>query len=144
MENFSTYEIVKIIHIISVIAWFAGLFYLPRLFVYHCTAVKGGEMDQTFMTMERKLLRIIMNPAMITTIITGLYMSYEIGFNQGWLHAKLTFVAILVYYHHLLGLYRKDFANHINKKSEKFYRILNEVPTILLIFIVTLVILKPF
>ncbi len=144
MENFSFYEIVKIIHIISLIAWFAGLFYLPRLFVYHTNAPKGSDMDHTFMTMERKLLRIIMNPAMITTIISGLYMAFDIGFEYGWLHAKLTFVAILAYYHHLLARYRKDFANHRNKKTEKFYRIINEIPTLLLVIIVTLVILKPF
>ncbi len=144
MADFNFYDIVKITHIISLIAWFAGLFYLPRLFVYHCKAKKGGELDSTLMIMEQKLLRIIMNPAMILTIITGLYLAYEIGFNQGWLHAKLTFVAILVHYHHLLAKYRKNFTKGENKKTEKFYRILNEAPTVLLIAIVSLVILKPF
>lgn len=144
MENFSFYDIVKILHIVSLISWFAGLFYLPRLFIYHCKATKNGEMDKNFIIMERKLLRIIMNPAMIVTLVTGIYLAYELGFNQGWLHAKLTFVLFLVFYHHLLGRYRKNFMNSKNTKSEKFYRIINEVPTILLIAIVALVILKPF
>ncbi len=144
MENFSSYEIAKILHIISIICWFAGLFYLPRLFVYHCSAKKGGELDKTFIIMERKLLRIIMNPAMILTIITGLYLANKVGFDQIWLHVKLTFVAILVLYHHLLAKYRKDFAKGENQKTEKFYRIINETPALILIIIVTLAIAKPF
>ncbi len=94
--------------------------------------------------MERKLLRYIMNPAMILVLIFGFYLASEIGFEFIWLHIKLTLVAILVIYHHLLSRWRKDFEKGQNKHSEKFYRIINEVPTILMIAIVALVILKPF
>ena len=144
MENFNFYEIAKIIHIISFVAWFAGLFYLPRLFVYHCQVDKIDKAYDLLATMERKLLRYIMNPAMICTILSGSYLIYQISFAHGWLHAKLTFVVILVIFHHALAKYRKNFANHANNKSEKFYRIINEVPTLLLIIIVTLAIAKPF
>lgn len=142
--EFEPYEIIKILHIIAVISWFAGLLYLPRIFVYHTQVPIGSDTDKIFQTMERKLFRYIMNPAMILTIAFGLYLADQIGFEFVWIHIKITLVAILVFYHHLLGRYRKNFANGKNKNSQKFYRIINEVPTILMIIIVALVILKPF
>lgn len=144
MENIDFYEIAKILHIIALICWFAGLFYLPRLFVYHVRVEKSSKTDLLFQEMERKLLRYIMNPAMILTIIFGLYMASIIGFEYIWLHIKLLFVTILVIFHHFLAKYRKNFANGTNQKSEKFYRLINEIPTFCLIFIVILVIIKPF
>lgn len=144
MEEIDLYEIIKILHIISLISWLAGLLYLPRIFVYHAAVSPNSETDKIFQTMERKLLRYIMNPAMILTFIFGLYLANEIGFEFHWLHAKITLVLILVFFHHLLGRWRKDFEKGQNKHSQKFYRIANEVPTVLMISIVTLVILKPF
>ena len=143
-EGIELYEIIKIIHIIAVISWFAGLLYLPRIFVYHSSVAAGSDSDKLLQTMERKLLRYIMNPAMIVAIACGFYLASEIGFEFVWLHIKLTLVAILVFYHHVLGKCRENFAAGKNKYSEKFYRIINEVPTVLMIAIVSLVILKPF
>ncbi len=144
MVEFDIYDIIKICHIVAVISWLAGLLYLPRIFVYHSKIEKNTQTDLIFQEMERKLLRYIMNPAMILTIIFGFYLAYEIGFSFIWLHIKITLVAILVFYHHFLGRCRRNFVNGCNKYSEKFYRIINEVPTILMIAIVALVVLKPF
>jgi len=144
LAEIEVYDIVKVFHTVAVIAWLAGLLYLPRIFVYHTQVAVGSETDKIFQTMERKLLRYIMNPAMILVFIFGLYLANEIGFEFHWLHAKLTLVAILVIYHHMLGRWRKDFERGTNKHSQKFYRIINEVPTVLMIAIVALVILKPF
>lgn len=138
------YLVIKSLHIISVIAWMAGMFYLPRLFVYHTRAVKGGELDETLKIMERKLLRIIINPAMILTFIFGFWLIHFTGFSSGWLHAKLTLVILLSAFHGFLSKCRKNFEKGQNKYSEKFYRIINEVPTVIMIAIVFLVILKPF
>lgn len=138
------YLIIKSLHIISVIAWMAGMFYLPRLFVYHTGAQKGGELDETLKIMERKLLRIIINPAMILTFIFGFWLIYYIGFSGGWLHAKIFLVLVLAGFHGFLAKCRKDFEKGENKRTEKFYRIINEVPTLLAIIIVFLVVLKPF
>lgn len=135
---------VKSLHIIAVISWISGLLYLPRIFVYHSKVEVGSEMDKTFQIMERRLLRFIMNPAMILVIILGLTLAYIMGFDYVWLHIKLTLVAGLVIFHHLLSKWRKNFEKGENKHSEKFYRIINEVPTILVIGIVFLVIFKPF
>lgn len=144
MEYFNLYDIAKILHIISVIAWFAGLFYLPRLFVYHCQVDKNSESSEIFKVMEKKLLNYIMTPAMISSLIFGFYMASIISFDFIWLHIKIFLVILLIGYQHFLSRCRKKFANNENKYSEKFYRIINEVPTILLIIIVSLVILKPF
>ena len=144
MAEIETYDIIKILHIVSVISWLAGLLYLPRIFVYHTQVAVGSESDKIFQTMERRLLRYIMNPAMILTLAFGLYLASEIGFEFVWLHIKLTLVAVLIIYHHLLSRWRKNFEKGQNKHSQKFYRIMNEVPTLLMIAIVTLVILKPF
>lgn len=134
---------IKAFHLISVIAWLAGLFYLPRLFVYHCRVV-GTPADELFQTMERRLLRIIMNPAMIAAWVFGGLLLTVQDWSQGWLHAKLTAVTIITVYHHLLGLWRKDFAAGRNRRPERFYRMVNEIPTLLMMAIVILVIVKPF
>ena len=144
MEEIELYDVVKILHIVAVISWMAGLLYLPRIFVYHTQVAPGSETDKIFQVMERRLFRFIMNPAMILVFIFGLYLASQIGFDLPWIHAKLTLVGILTFYHHLLGRWRKNFENGQNKHSQKFYRIINEVPTILMICIVALVILKPF
>lgn len=136
----------KAIHLIAVISWMAGLLYLPRLFVYHADAAIGSELSETFKTMERKLLRYIMNPAMIVTWVFGILMVYANPsvFQSGWMHAKLTAVVLITVYHHLLALWRKKFLADTNKRTAKFYRMMNEVPTVLMIAIVILVIVQPF
>ena len=135
----------KAFHVIAVIAWMAGMLYLPRLFVYHCEAQKGSIQSETFKIMERRLLKGIINPAMIVTWALGLYLAWEaFGFKGGWLHAKLMLVFLLSGIHgYLVGRVR-DFANDRNAKSARFYRILNEVPALLMVAIVILVIVKPF
>jgi putative membrane protein len=135
----------KALHVIAVISWMAGLLYLPRLFVYHAGAKPGSELSDTFKTMEQRLLRLIMNPAMIVVWITGPWLAYVQGvYVDGWLQAKVALVVGLTWYHHLLALWRKDFAQDRNTHSEKFYRMANEVPTILMAGIVILVVVKPF
>jgi putative membrane protein len=135
----------KALHVMAVIAWLAGLFYLPRLFVYHVGAKPGSELSDTLKTMELRLLRVIMNPAMIVVWITGPWLAYWQGvYVDGWLQAKVALVVMLTWYHHLLGAWRKDFAQDRNRRSAKFYRMANEVPTILMAGIVILVIVKPF
>jgi putative membrane protein len=140
------YDWIKAFHLIFVISWMAGLFYLPRLFVYHTELQSGSNEDKLFQTMERRLLRIIMNPAMILTLIFGIWLAQIYGFKNlgGWFHIKMTLVFIMVYFHHFLGKRRKDFEQGKNRYSAKFYRIINEVPTILMIAIVILAIVKPF
>ena len=144
MEEY--YLWIKSLHLIFVISWMAGLFYLPRLFVYHCEIKIGSKEDALFQTMERRLLRIIMLPAMILSIIFGLWVAQIYGFKNlgGWFHIKMTLVLIMLYFHHFLGRRRKDFENGKNKYSAKFYRIINEVPTLLMVAIVILAIVKPF
>lgn len=144
MESY--YLIYKSLHIISFVAWFAGLFYLPRLYVYHVTAKKGGELDKTLQIMERRLLRFIMNPAMIFTLIFGILLIFSVGMTNlgGWFHVKFLLIFFLFGFHGLLAVCRKKFVNNSNDKSEKFYRLINEVPTILLILIIFLAVLKPF
>ncbi|MES2676849.1 MAG: protoporphyrinogen oxidase HemJ [Pseudomonadota bacterium] len=142
MENL--YPIIKSLHIIFIIAWMCGLFYLPRLFVYHTKAKIGGELDLTLQIMEKKLLKIIMNPALILSFVFGFWLVYLVGIAGGWLHLKITLVLIMAGFHGFLAKCRKDFLNGKNQHSEKFYRVINEVPTLLMIVIVFLVILKPF
>jgi len=144
MEDIEFYDIVKILHIVAVISWLAGLLYLPRIFVYHSQVVAGSETDIIFQTMEKRLLRYIMLPSMLLVFIFGFYLASQIGFGFIWLHIKLTLVLILAGYHGFLSRCRKNFAKGENKHSQKFYRLINEVPTVLMIFIVALVILKPF
>jgi putative membrane protein len=139
------YEWLKAFHIIAVIAWMAGLLYLPRLFVYHCEADVGSMQSETFKVMERRLLKAIINPAMIATWVLGLWLAWSGGwFKAPWLHAKLLLVILLSGVHGMLSRYVKDFAADRRRKSQKFFRIINEVPTVLMILIVILVVVKPF
>ncbi len=135
----------KAFHIIAVIAWMAGMLYLPRLFVYHCEAAPGSVQSETFKVMERRLLRAIINPAMIATWALGLWLAWDAGFfSDGWLHAKLALVVVLSGVHGFMARCVRDFANDQNVRSQRYYRILNEVPTLLMILIVILVVVKPF
>ena len=123
----------------------AGMLYLPRLFVYHCDAEIGSKQSETFKVMERRLLKAIINPAMIVAWILGLYLAWAgHWFSSGWFHVKLTLVLIMSGVHGFLSARVRDFAQDKNTRSEKFYRIINEVPTVLMILIVILVIVKPF
>lgn len=146
MHNFfiDNYLIFKSLHLIAVISWMAGLLYLPRLFVYHTEAPVGSEQDKIFQLMEKRLLRVIMNPAMVASFIFGIPLMYVVGMNQGWLHVKITLVIFLSIVHAMLSKHRRQFAYRTNKKSALYFRILNEIPTILMIAIIFLVILKPF
>lgn len=143
LEN---YNLLKALHLISVISWMAGLFYLPRLFAYHADAKSGSEMSETFKTMERRLMKIIMNPAMVLSWLFGGLMLYANTsvFEGGWMHAKLTLVVLMTGYHHVLLKWMKKFAIDENTKSAKFYKIANEIPTVLMIAIVILAVTKPF
>lgn len=139
------YVWIKALHVISVIAWMAALLYLPRLMVYHCDAERGSRQSETFKLMERRLLRFIATPALIGAWVTGLWMAYAAGlFGAGWLHAKLLGVVMLSAVHGINAKWVKDFAADRNGRTARFYRIANEVPTILMIAIVILVIVKPF
>ena len=135
----------KAFHVIAVIAWMAGMLYLPRLFVYHCDAPKGSIQSETFKIMERRLLKAIINPAMIITWVLGLVLVWQGSWwKAGWLHGKLLLVLILS---GLYGVYvrrLKEFAADSNTRPARYYRLLNEVPTLLMIGIVILVIVKPF
>lgn len=135
----------KALHVIAVISWMAGLLYLPRLMVYHVAAGKGSVQSETFKVMERRLLRFIMNPAMIVVWITGPLLAWQLGmYLDRWFWAKMLLVVVLSDFHHRLARWMKAFADDINTKDEKFFRIANEIPTLLMIGIVVLVIVKPF
>ena len=136
---------IKALHIVSVVCWFAALFYLPRLFVYHAQSTDSISQER-FVIMERKLYRGIMGPAMIATYIFGIWLvTLTPGFlSQGWLHAKLTLVLLLTSYHHMCGAQLKRFARGENTRSHVFYRWFNEVPVVILLAIVILVVVKPF
>jgi protoporphyrinogen IX oxidase len=139
------YEWIKALHVISVIAWMAGMLYLPRLFVYHCEAPKGSPQSETFKVMERRLLKAIINPAMIATWLFGLWLVWTGAlYWQPWFHAKFVLLLILSGVHGLYVRYVREFAEDRNTHTQKFYRIINEVPTLLMIGIVILVIVKPF
>lgn len=142
----SVYPWTKSLHVISVIAWMAGIFYLPRLFVYHAEAVeKGSDTDRLFQTMERKLLRLIMNPAMVATWLFGTALALTPGivvWSDVWPWTKLAGIAGMTWFHHWLGYRRKDFAAGGNVRSGRTYRMMNEVPTVLLAVIVVSVIVK--
>ena len=138
---------IKAFHVISIIAWMAGLLYLPRLFVYHAMSKPGSEQSETFKVMERRLLRYITTPAMIASWVFGLALVLFGVINwahDGWFHAKLILVLALSAYHGLLAVWTKDFALDRNMRSARFYRIANEIPTILMIFIVILAVVRPF
>lgn len=145
LEPDSAYLWIKAFHIIAVIAWMAGMLYLPRLFVYHSEAVIGSDASETFKVMERRLLRYIINPAMIVTWILGLWLAWKIfNFKGGWLHGKILLVLLLSGVHGYLSKNVRLFAQDKNTKSTKHWRIVNEIPTILMILIVILVVVKPF
>ncbi len=143
---FAHYLGLKAAHVISMVAWMAGMFYLPRLFVYHTGAAAGSELSETLKTMERRLLRAIINPAMCATWLFGLLLLYANPalMQEGWLHVKLTAVLLLSGLHGMLSRHRKQFAADRNVHSARYYRILNEVPTVLLVIIVIMVIVRPF
>jgi putative membrane protein len=140
------YLVTKSLHVISVIAWMAGLFYLPRLFVYHVEAVAAGsDTDTLFQTMERRLLRAIMNPAMIATWVFGLALVFTPGivdWSMAWPWVKAAAISGMTWFHHWLGRRRKDFLTGTNSWSGRSYRMMNEVPTVLMIAIVISVIVK--
>ncbi len=139
------YPWIKAGHVVALIAWMAAMLYLPRLFVYHCEAEVGSKQSETFKVMERRLLHAIMNPAMIATWVLGLWLAHESGFYRShWMQAKFVLVIAMSAVHGMLAARVREFADDRNTKSSKYYRIINEVPTALMILIVILVIVKPF
>jgi putative membrane protein len=136
---------IKAVHVIAVISWMAGMLYLPRLFVYHADAERGSVQSETFKVMERRLYRAIINPAMIVTWAAGLWLAWKgFGFSGGWLHAKIALVVLMSGVHGYLGGAVRRFDEDRNEKPARHWRIVNEVPTVLMIGIVVLVIVKPF
>jgi len=139
------YPWIKALHVIAVISWMAGMLYLPRLFVYHAEAEIGSDKAETFKVMERRLLRAIINPAMMATWILGLWLAWRgFQFSGGWLHAKLGLVVALSGVHGYLSASVRRFAQDQNVKASRHWRIVNEIPTVLMILIVILVVVKPF
>ena len=135
----------KAFHVIAVIAWMAGMLYLPRLFVYHCEAEPGSKQSETFKVMERRLLKAIINPAMIVSWALGLWLVWMGGwYASGWFHAKLVLVLALSALHGVYVRWVRDFDTDRNRHSQRFYRVINEVPTSLMIGIVLLAVVKPF
>jgi protoporphyrinogen IX oxidase len=139
------YEWVKAFHIIAVISWMAGMLYLPRLLVYHCAAEPGSVQSETFKVMERRLLKAIINPAMVATWILGLWLAWSAEwYHSGWLQAKVLLVLVLSALHGMLVRWVRDFARDQNRHSQRFYRFINEIPAVLMVAIVILVVVKPF
>ncbi len=136
----------KVVHIVSVVAWMAGLFYLPRLFVYHCGVSHGSEASELFKVMERRLMVAIMRPAALAILLSGVLLFIAGGFEflQVWVLGKLATVLLLCVYHGTLEAYLRRFARDERVRDARFFRILNEVPTLLLIIIVVFVVIKPF
>ena len=143
----SLYLYMKAIHIVAAFAWMAGMFYLPRLYVYHAEAGAKTPQAETFKVMERGLLTLIMNPAMIVTVVLGLWLAFgadAVDWRSGWLHAKIGLVVLMLALHLMLGKWRRDFEEDRVPHSSRFFRIINEVPTVLLIGIVIMVVVRPF
>ncbi len=141
------YSLIKAFHVISMVAWMAALLYLPRLFVYHTTVKKNSDTSEMLKIMELRLQKYIMNPAMLLTLLFGIFLLKTgelVNWAEKWIYFKLLAVFLLLLVHYLLAKYRKDFFLNKNSRSKKFYKILNEIPTILLILIILLVYLKPF
>ncbi|MFM9270330.1 protoporphyrinogen oxidase HemJ [Halomonas elongata] len=142
------YPWIKALHLVAVVTWFAAMFYLPRLYVYHATARDRDEKQAMayFATMERKLYRGIMTPSMIAVLVFGGILLYQapVWLGQGWMHIKLTLVALLVAYHHVCLIYLKQFAAERCQRSSRYFRIFNELPVIALLAIIILAVLKPF
>jgi putative membrane protein len=141
----SLYPWLKALHVIAVIAWMAGMLYLPRLFVYHCEAEPGSKQSETFKVMERRLLQAITNPAMVASWVLGLWLAWTAPwYAAGWFQAKVLLVLALSAVHGFFVRCVRDFAADQNRRSQKFYRIINEIPTVIMIGIVLLVVVKPF
>jgi protoporphyrinogen IX oxidase len=139
------YPWIKAFHIIAVIAWMAGMLYLPRLFVYHCETTPGTPEYERFKVMERKLMRVIINPSMVAVWVLGLTLAHILGiWSEGWFLLKLLLVILLSGLHGMLSRWRRDFEQGRNIKSQRFYRIINEVPAVMMALIVILVVVKPF
>jgi len=141
------YPWIEAFHVISLIAWMAGIFYLPRLYVYHCQVPVGSVESERFKVMERRLLKQIMNPAMIATWVFGILLVLTPGiitWTEGWWYVKLVSVLMMTGFHGAASKWRKDFLNDRNRRPERFYRVANEVPTVLMMIIVIMVIVKPF
>lgn len=140
------YEWLRALHIIAIISWMAGMLYLPRLYVYHADSAVGSEQSETFKIMERRLLKFIINPAMIAAFIFGLLMLYAVPalLQEGWMHVKLVAIFLMFGAHGVLAKHRKLFEQDERKKSAKYYRILNEVPTVLMVIIVIAAVVQPF
>ena len=142
----SFYLTFKALHIVAVISWMAGLLYLPRIFVYHVETIENKEQSDTFKTMERKLYNYIMMPAMMLSWLFGILLIHSLGFSvfgELWMQIKIVSVVIMTYYHFTLGKYLNDFAIDNNQKTSKFFRIYNEIPTVILIVVIFVVIFKP-
>jgi putative membrane protein len=141
------YPWIKAFHVIALIAWMAGMFYLPRLYVYHCDTLPGSAESERFKVMERRLLKQIINPAMLLTLLFGVILVFMLGsalWSQGWWYVKLVSVLLLFGFHGAVSKWRKDFLNDRNIRAQRFYRMANEVPTVLMVVIVIMVIVKPF
>ncbi|HEX3483421.1 MAG TPA: protoporphyrinogen oxidase HemJ [Micropepsaceae bacterium] len=139
------YSWLKAFHVIAVIAWMAGMLYLPRLFVYHCAAPNGSSQSETFKVMERRLLRAIINPAMMATWLLGLWLAWSSeAYRSGWLEVKFALVLLMSGVHGLFARWVRHFGVDRNRHSQRFYRIINELPTVLMIGIVLLAVVKPF
>ena len=141
------YPWTKALHIIAMVAWMAGMLYLPRLYVYHCEVLPGSRESERFKVMERRLLKQIINPAMIATWFFGVLLVLTPGrldWSAGWWHVKLTAVLLMSGLHGAFSRWRRDFLEDRNRRSQRFYRIANEVPTVLLILIVIMVVVRPF
>ena len=136
---------VKAVHVIAIISWMAGMLYLPRLFIYHCDAEPGSKQSETFKVMERRLLQIIINPAMIVSWVLGLWLAWKAGFfTDGWFHAKLALALGLSAVHGYFSMSVRRFAEDRNTRPARHWRVINEIPTLLMLAIVILVIVKPF
>jgi putative membrane protein len=136
---------VKALHILAVIAWMAAFLYLPRLFVYHCRAETGSKQSETFKVMEHRLLRGIMNPSLIVAWAAGLALMVNLeAWTDGWFHVKATAVVVLTVLHMMAARWRRDFAADANRHSERFFRVMNEVPALLMVVIVIMAVVRPF
>lgn len=141
----SLYLWIKALHVIAVMSWMAALLYMPRLFIYHTDAAPGSEQSETFKMMEQRLLKVIMNPAMMISWVLGLYLAWSVyGFQGGWLHAKLLFVVMLTVVHVCFSRAVRAFQRDENRRTARYWRLMNEAPTLLMILIVIMVVVKPF
>ena len=138
---------IKAVHLVAIVSWMVGLLYLPRLFIYHCHSEIGSEKSETFKIMERRLFRVIMNPSMFVSLLTGGMMTYSYGFyifTELWFTVKIACLFGLLTVHMFMSKWRKDFEKDVNLKSQIYFRVINEVPTVLMILIIIMVVVKPF